>query len=115
MSDFSKPLGDAIRAARTLSGLTQAQIADRINIDPRTVLNIENYKGNPKMEVLYPLIRALDIDPNAVFYPERDTEITAVSQLQSIVAGCSEVEAALLTDICQSVLHALRSQNTEQI
>lgn len=42
-----------------------------IDIDARTVLNIENYKGNPKMEVLFPLIRALKIDPNLIFYPER--------------------------------------------
>ena len=35
-----------------------------------TVLNIENYKGNPKMEVLYPLVRALKMDSREIFYPE---------------------------------------------
>ncbi|MBS5432901.1 MAG: helix-turn-helix transcriptional regulator [Firmicutes bacterium] len=39
-------------------GLSQAQLADKPHIDARTILNIENGKGNPKLEILYPLIRA---------------------------------------------------------
>ena len=68
MSDFAQPLGDVIRLARETQELTQAQVAAMIDIDARTVLNIENYKGNPKMEILYPLIRTLKIDPNLIFY-----------------------------------------------
>lgn len=54
MQVYSKPLGDAVKRARGELDLTQSQVAEAANIDVRTVLNIENYKGNPKMEVLYP-------------------------------------------------------------
>ena len=54
MQDYSRPLGDALKRARGESGCTQRQVADKIGKDVRTVLNIENYKGNPKLEVLYP-------------------------------------------------------------
>ena len=57
MQVYSKPLGDAVKRARGEQNLTQSQVAEAANIDVRTVLNIENYKGNPKMEVLYPLVR----------------------------------------------------------
>lgn len=70
MQDYSRLLGDALKRARGESGYTQREVADKIGKDVRTVLNIENYKGNPKMEVLYPLIRALNIDAREVFYPE---------------------------------------------
>lgn len=51
-------------------GLTQGEVADVIHIDNRTVLNIENYRGNPKLKILYPLIRLLQIDPSEIFYLE---------------------------------------------
>lgn len=47
MRDFSRPLGDAVKRARGEQDLTQAQVAGMIDKDTRTVMNIENYKGNP--------------------------------------------------------------------
>lgn len=64
---FQKPLGDAVLRARGESKLTQSQVAAMIEKDSRTVLNIEKYEGNPKLEVLYPLVRSLDIDPREIF------------------------------------------------
>lgn len=49
MPEYSRPLGDAIKRAHGKSGLTQSEVADAADIDVRTVLNIENYKGNPKI------------------------------------------------------------------
>ena len=69
MQEFSQPLGDAVKKARGELGLTQNQVADQIDVDVRTVMNIENYKGNPKMEILFPLIRALKIDSREIFHP----------------------------------------------
>ena len=59
---YSHPLGDAVKVARSELVLTQEQVAVKIDADVRTVMNIENYKGNPKMETLFPLIRLLKID-----------------------------------------------------
>ena len=64
MLDYRIALGNAIKAARTELNLTQNEVADLINSDSRTVLNIENYKGNPKMEKPFLLIRSLHIDPS---------------------------------------------------
>ena len=46
MKEYSRYLGDTVKRARGASGLTQREVADRMNKDVRTVLNIENYKGN---------------------------------------------------------------------
>lgn len=43
--------------------LTRTKKSGTTYIDVRTLINIENYKGNPKFEVLYPLVRAMNIDP----------------------------------------------------
>ena len=66
MPEYSRILGDVVKVARGKSGLTQAEVAVAIHRDTRTVLNIENYKGNPKLEVLYPFVRTLKIDAKEV-------------------------------------------------
>ncbi len=109
MSDFAQPLGNVIKQAREKQELTQAQLASMINIDARTVLNIENYKGNPKMEVLYPLIRALKIDPNLIFYPERQHRNSDLTYLYHLLDTCTEQEAAALIQIMETVLTVLRA------
>ncbi len=112
MSDFTKPLGDAVRKARLERGYTQAQVADRIDIDTRTVLNIENYKGNPKMEVLFPLIRLLRVDPNEIFFPEFKRETPAIQQLRLLVESCTEEDARDLIPLVQSVLALIHKKDT---
>lgn len=52
MKEYSRSLGDAVKRARSASGLTQREVAEKMDKDVRTVLNIENYKGNPKLKVL---------------------------------------------------------------
>ena len=115
MPEYSRPLGDAVKRARGKSGLTQNEVADAAEIDVRTVLNIENYKGNPKMEVLYPLVRALKIDAREIFNPEMSRETPALRQLRLLIEDCSEEEAAAIIPVFQSVLTALRDQNAIQI
>ena len=115
MYEYSRPLGDAIKRARGKAGLTQNEVADAADIDVRTVLNIENYKGNPKMEVLYPLVRTLKIDAREIFNSEMRRETPALRQLRLLIEDCSEEEAAAIIPVFQSVLTALRDQGAIQI
>ena len=115
MSDYSKPLGDVIKSARKRMDLTQNEVADSIDVDVRTIINIENFKGNPKLEVLYPLIRSLKIDAREIFYPEMQRESPSLRQLRLLVEDCSEEEAAAIIPVLQSVIAALRDKNATPI
>ena len=115
MPEYSKPLGDVVKAARKRMDLTQNEVANSIDVDVRTVINIENYKGNPKLEVLYPLIRSLKIDAREIFFPEIQRESPALRQLRLLVEDCSEEEAATLIPVLQSVVSALRDKDAMSI
>ena len=69
MSEYSRALGDTVRAARKKMGLSQNKVAALIDADERTIMNIETYNANTTMDVLYPLIRILRIDPRDIFNP----------------------------------------------
>lgn len=111
MYDFSRPMGDTIKKARNELGLTQAKVADHIDIDSRTVMNIENYNANPKMTVLFPLVRELRVDPWLIFYPELQNNNPAFRQLQLLLKECSNAEIEALIPICQAALTVLKSEN----
>lgn len=112
MLEYSRPLGDAVKRARGKLGLTQREVADSINIDVRTVLNIENYKGNPKMVVLFPLIRTLQMDAREIFNPEMQRDTPALRQLRLLIEECSEEEAAAMIPVLNSVLDIMRGRVT---
>ena len=103
MYDFSYPLGNAVKSTRYQRGLTQLQVADMADI------------ANPKMEVLYPLVRALRIDARTIFTPELQRESPALQQLRLMVEECSEQEAEALIPVMESVLSALRAKDTIEI
>ena len=56
MQDIKQNLADAIRKSRTELGLSQEKLAEILGFDSRTILNIENGRGNPKFEKLYPIV-----------------------------------------------------------
>lgn len=112
---FQKPLGDAVLRARGESKLTQSQVAAMIEKDSRTVLNIEKYEGNPKLEVLYPLVRSLEIDPREIFYPERQLESPPLRRLRTLIDSCSEYEAMKLVPVVESLLTVLHAGTPEEI
>ena len=115
MLNYAQILGDIVKNARLQLGLTQSQLAEQVEVDVRTILNIENYKGNPKLEVLFPLIRALKIDPTRIFYPELLKESPFGNNFKIFLSKCSDDELQSLLPISESVVAALRSKSSIQI
>ena len=113
MQSYSRPLGDAVKRARAELGFTQNQVAEAADIDVRTVLNIENYKGNPKMEVLFPLV--LKMDSREIFYLEMRRESPAIRRLRFLIEECSEEEATALAPAIESILSVLRSKTAATV
>ena len=109
MQEYVQILSSVIRQERLKIGMTQGELAEHIGIDSRTILKIENHKGNPTMEVLYPLLRALNIDANRIFYPDFHEHSPARKQFQFFLSDCSDEEIQSLHQVCQTVLSVMRS------
>lgn len=115
MSELSRMLGDVFKAARGKTGLSQSEVGRTAGVDSRTVLNIENYRGNPIFSNLYPLVRFYKLDPRILFYPELQQESPAISQLRTLINDCTEEEAAAIYPVVQSTINMLRNNNTRNV
>ena len=105
-------LGCIVKEARLRLGYTQSQLAEKVGVEVRTVMHIENGIGNPTWEVVFPLIRALEIDPRAIFYPELNREDEATSHMQILLSKCSEDEIKSLIPICEAVLGVFNNRGS---
>lgn len=110
MKYYAELLGQNIKKARIEQGLTQAQLAAKANVDVRTIINIEKYRGNPKLEVLFSLINVLKIDAREIFNPEMPGENPAIQKLRFLIEDCSREEVNAIKPFIEVVLQTLRQQ-----
>lgn len=74
MSVDARALGDAIRAARLKKGWTQEATAERLNIAPIHLKNIEGSRRNPSIPLLFQMMELLDFSVDALVFPRRTAE-----------------------------------------
>ena len=92
-----------------------ARKAEILGFDSRTILNIENGRGNPKFEKLYPLVRHLNISADRIFYPESVTPQPNLQKLFIMLNDCTEQEVAELLPAVHYLLALMRKRdNSEQ-
>lgn len=115
MSELSHWLGDVFKAAREKTGMSQQEVGRAAGVDNRTILNIENYRGNPWFSNLYPLIRFYKLDPRILFYPEMQQESPAISQLRALINDCTEEEAEAIFPVVESAIKMARNRTSHDL
>ena len=110
MNQMGKALGSLVRETRKNRHLSQEALAERVGVCKRTIIDIENNTGNPKFEVLYMLVRELDLPLYRVFYPElsEDSEIRNV--LMKEVSGCSDYEMKIILSVVKNLRDTLKEE-----
>lgn len=91
--------------------LSQEALAERIGVCKRTIIDIESYTGNPKFEILYPLVRELDLPLYQVFYPEVEENSELKNVLIQEVSSCSKYEMKVILSVVKSLRESLKNDN----
>ena len=107
MQEAKLNLGKVVRIARKRKRITQDYLAEKVGVQPRTILEIENGRGNPRFENLFVMVRLLDIAPNDIFNYDcgltQDTE-----QLFQELSSFSEEEQRMAVAAARAVLQQIR-------
>lgn len=98
LDDFSSE----VRRKRIISGYTQRQLAERLHMSIRTILDLENGVSNPKFETTVLIARELNISIDAILFP--NLPIGTVSKtVVDFFAGKSEAEVQKYISLCQQL------------
>lgn len=60
-------IGARIKKIRTGKGITQEQLAEKIDINPKYLSSIERGKENPTLDILIKIARSLDVNLDDIF------------------------------------------------
>ena len=67
-------IGGAVKKARRDKGLTQEKLAEKIEITPAHLKQIESGRRNPSIEVLHKIVFALGLSLDSLFSSSTDGE-----------------------------------------
>ena len=109
--ELDQKLAQRVRNIRKRRSISQEKLAEILNLDQRTILNIEAGRGNPKFEKLYPLITYLKIPADKIFYPDSNDQKPNLQKLLTLINDCTEQEANDLLPMVRYLLELLRKQD----
>jgi len=104
MYSVSEKLGSVIKTARLDKHLTQKQLAERLSISSHYLMCIENRKKIPSCDLLFYIIRELEISADTIFYPEYRYDNVLVGRLRFLLVRCGEKDINVAITILQSLL-----------
>jgi transcriptional regulator with XRE-family HTH domain len=97
-------LGGVVKAARLESHLTQRELSERLKITPHYLMSIENKQRLPSCDLLFRIIRELEIPADTVFYPEYGHNNVSVKKLQILLNKCDEQDITVILATLQSLI-----------
>ena len=102
--------GVTMKSARSALGMTQEQLAERLDVSARYIMLIENSHKKPSYDLLFRIIRELNIQPDLIFYPEKPSKDSQVEDLIRMLYNCDERSMKVIR---ATVKAALESQPKE--
>lgn len=100
MESVRNKLGPLIKQKRKLLGMTQEDLAERLNISISFAGQIERGEDMPSVEMLQLIITELDLDPRALFFDEK-VEVNEYTELCLIMRRMSTQQRKLVLDFAR--------------
>ncbi len=113
MEEFARNLAKLIRESRLSFHMTQEELARKAGVSRSTIGRLEDplRSASVRYNSVYPVVRALKINPNRIFYFETYEDYSNKELLLDRLLACSKEEQDLLIPILQAVLEGLNSSD----
>lgn len=89
-----------VRKRRKQIGISQKDLAHKLNMCERTIIDLENCKSNPKCETVFLIARELNISLDAILFPDLTTRSVSKSVID-FFEGKSESEIQNYISLCR--------------
>ena len=100
MQDILERFGIEVRRKRKKLNLTQEQLAGKLNMSNRTIMDIENAKIVPQLDTVVYIARELGISLDALMFPNENLGSIAKSAFD-FFTGKSEADSQKYITLCQ--------------
>lgn len=91
--------------ARMKQGLTHEQVGAKIEIDPRSLTNIENRGQHPSLQVFFDLVTLLNVSVDEIFLPSSDTvKSTRRRQLEQQLDTFDDKDMVIMESVAAGII-----------
>lgn len=99
-----KPFGMVLRNARMDKKLTQAELAEILDISLSYLKDLERFRNNPSYEVFERVIRYFNLSADVVIYPEQNRTDSAYLQLERLLTRCNKEQLRVVLATTEALL-----------
>ena len=111
MQTTLKDIGARIREARVAAGINQAELAEKLNLSPTHMSDIENGPSKFGVDILVRLTEVLQVSADALLRTNVPT-VNAIyaAEFEEIVDGCSTAEREAMLNTLKNMKAAFRAE-----
>ena len=102
-------VGQRIRRLRKRQKLSQAELAERVDVSPTYISHLENGMKFMTVETLIALSNALGVSSDVILCDSLDNQLTAcMAELEYILRDCTNHERRIILDTIRGLKQSLR-------
>lgn len=102
MENILDVFASEVRRKRKQKRMTQKQLAEKLHMSSRTILDLENYRSTPKSETVLLVAKELNISVDALLFPEIKN-VHVSKTVADFFADKTESEAQQYIAFCQQI------------
>lgn len=109
-----KQFGIVLKNARMNQKLTQAELAEILNISLPYLKDLERFRNNPSYEIFEKVIRYFNLSADIVVYPNKNITNSIYQQIIRLLTQCNETQLYVIlatTEALMSVKEKYNKQN----
>lgn len=99
-----KQFGIVLKTARMNQKLTQAELAEILDISLSYLKDLERFRNNPSFEVFEKVIHYFNLSADTVVYPNQNISENTYQQLERLLTRCNKKQLKIILATTKALL-----------
>lgn len=104
MTFHPKQFGMVLKNARMDKKLTQAELAEILDISLPYIKDLERFRNNPSYEVFEKVIQYFNLSADVVIYPNRNIADNTYKKIERLLTRCNERQLHVILATTEALL-----------
>lgn len=104
MATHSKQFGIILKNARMEKNLTQAELAEILDISLPYLKDLERFRNDPSYKMFERIIRYFNLSADAVIYPEKNRSDSTCQKIERLLSRCNEQQLRVILATAEALV-----------
>lgn len=110
MTFHPKQFGMVLKNARMDKKLTQAELAEILDISLPYIKDLERFRNNPSYEVFEKVIQYFNLSADIVIYPNKNIADSTYQKIERLLTRCNEKQLHVILATTEALLSVSENQ-----